>query len=158
MNCFTTALAASLLIATAASASAAEFPKSGSTKGTTYLIETFGDGLDGWQGKWQPYISVSVGVIRDEKDGGPFDKNFLRCVSHQAMVAGKLSLSGTCTETDKDGDKAFSTYGAGEFTWVGGTGKYKGITGGGTSKAETIYEDKKNWAGIVSFEGHWEIK
>ena len=66
MNSFTTSLAASLLAVTATGASAAEFPKSGSTKGTIYLIETFVDELDGWQAEWQPYINVSVGVIRDE--------------------------------------------------------------------------------------------
>jgi hypothetical protein len=157
MNCFNTALAASLLAVTAAGASA-DFPKSGSTKGTTYLIETFVDELDGWQAEWQPYIAVSVGVIRDQKDGGPFDKNFLRCVGQAAMVAGKSSLSGTCTETDKDGDQIFISYGAGEFTYAGGTGKYKGITGGGTNKVETIHDGKKNWAGILSSEKHWEIK
>ena len=158
MNCITTALAASLLAVTAASASAADFPKSGSTKGTTYLIETFVDELEGWQAEWQPYINVSVGVIRDEKEGGPFDKNFMRCVAQQAMVAGKSSLGGSCTETDKDGDMIFIAYGAGEFTFVGGTGKYQGITGGGTNKVETIHEGKKNWAGILSSEKHWEIK
>ena len=122
------------------------------------MIETFGDELDGWQADWQPYISVSVGVIRDEKDGGPFDKNFLRCIGQSAMVSGKFSNSGTCTETDKDGDKVFIAYGVGEFTYAGGTGKYKGITGGGTNKVETIHEGKKNWAGILSSEKHWEIK
>lgn len=74
------------------------------------------------------------------------------------MIAGAYTDSGTCTETGKDGDKTFVTYGPETFTYVGGTGKYKGITGGGTFKSDPVYLGKKDAAFIVSFEKHREIK
>jgi hypothetical protein len=158
MNCFKTAIAASMLALTATSAFAAEFPKSGSTKATGYLTATITDQLDGWEAEWQPENYVMTGIIRNEKDGGPFDKSFLRCIGVEAMVAGAIWDNGTCTETDKDGDKIFITYVVGVFTFIGGTGKYKGITGGGPTTGDLIFQDKKNWAAVVSFEKNWEIK
>jgi hypothetical protein len=158
MNSFTTALAASLLASAAASAFAADFPKSGSTKATGYLTAAITDQLDGWDADWQPENYVLTGIIRNETDGGPFDKSFLRCIGVEAMVAGKYWDNGTCTETDTDGDKIFITYGVGTFTFVGGTGKYKGITGGGTNSGSPIFQDKKNAAYVVVFEKTWEMK
>ena len=158
MNILTTAFAASLLALTSAGASAADFPKSGTTKATGYMTQTTVDELDGWEADWQPNLNMAMGIIRNETAGGPFDKSFLRCIGQDAMVAGKYVSNGTCTETDTAGDKIFITYGADAFTFIGGTGKYKGITGGGTSKSETIFQGAKNWAGVVSFEKHWEIK
>lgn len=158
MNCFNTAIAATMLALTATAAFAAEFPKSGSTKATGYFTATVTDQLDGWEAEWQPENYVMTGIIRNEKDGGPFDKSFIRCIGVEAMVAGQFWDNGTCTETDKDGDKIFITYGVGTFTYIGGTGKYKGITGGGTNKGDPTFQDKKNWAAVVAFEKHWEIK
>lgn len=158
MNSFTTAIAASTLALTAASASAAEFPKSGSTKATSYYTQTIVDELEGWEADWQPNVYVLTGILRNAVDGGPFDKNFLRCIGQSAMVAGAYTDSGTCTETDKDSDKIFITYGPDSFTYVGGTGKYKGITGGGTFKADPVYIGKKDSAFIISFEKNWAIK
>ena len=158
MNIRTAIFAASMLALTASGASAADFPKSGTTKATGYLTQTIVDELEGWQADWQPNLNVGMAIIRNETEGGPFDKSFMRCIGQDAMVAGKYWSNGTCTETDAAGDKIFITYGADSFTFTGGTGKYKGITGGGTSKAETVFQGAKNWAGILSFEKHWEIK
>ena len=156
MNRFTTTIAASLLAATAASA--ADFPKSGNTKATGYFTATVTDQLAGWEADWQPENYVMTGILRNEKDGGPFDKSFIRCIGVEAMVAGQFWDNGTCTETDKDGDKIFITYGVGTFAYIGGTGKYKGMTGGGTNTGNPIFQDGKNWAAVVEFEKHWEIK
>ena len=158
MNHFHLAIAASMLALTVTSASAAEFPKTGDTKATGYMTSTPVEQLDGWEADWQPEIYVQTGIIRNEKDGGPFDRSFLRCIGVAAMVAGQFSDSGTCTETDKDGDKIFITYGVGTFTFIGGTGKYKGMAGGGTVKADVAFQDKKNGAYILAFEKHWAIK
>jgi hypothetical protein len=156
MNRFTTTITALLL--TSASASAADFPKSGSTKATGYLTATVIGQLDGWVADWQPDSYVITGILRNDMEGGPFDKSFIRCIGVEAMVAGQFWDNGTCTETDKDGDKIFITYGVGKFAYVGGTGKYKGITGGGTNSGDPIFQDGKNWAAVVAFEKNWEIK
>ncbi len=108
------------------------------------------DELDGWEADWQPNLNVGMGVIRNETEGGPFDKSFMRCIGQDAMAAGKYLTNGSCTETDAAGDKIFITYNAESFTFAGGTGKYKGITGGGTIKFETVFQGGKIWAGIAS--------
>ena len=158
MNIRTAILAASMLALTAAGAPAADFPKSGTTKATGYWTQTTLDELQGWEADWQPNLNVGMGIIRNETGGGPFDKSFLRCIGQDTLAAGTYLTYGSCTETDIAGDKIFITYNAESFTFVGGTGKYKGITGGGTSKSETVIQGAKNWAGILSFEKHWEIK
>ena len=163
MNAFKTIIAASFLGASAFalaahSAFAAELPKSGSTKATGYQTFVFADALDGWDTAFQPDIFVMTAVIRNEKEGGPFDKNTMRCVGQEAIIAGAYKNSGTCTETDTDGDKMFIAFGSGTFTYLSGTGKYKGITGGGTIRSEIVFQGPKSRATISSYEKHWEIK
>jgi hypothetical protein len=158
MKTFTTALAASLLALNTAGSSAADFAKSGSTKATGYETSVTVDALDGWEADMQPDVFVMTGLLRNEKEGGAFDKSFIRCLGQEAMIAGAYTTSGTCTETDKDGDKIFITFETDKFTYVSGTGKYKGITGGGTMKSEIVFQSPKNVATITAYEKHWEIK
>ena len=158
MNTLTAAFAASLLALTTAGASAADFPKSGSTKATGYETSVTVDALDGWEADMQPDVFVMTGLLRNEKEGGPFDKNFIRCLGQEAIIAGAYKTSGTCTETDKDGDKIFIAFETDKFTYVSGTGKYKGITGGGTMKSEIAFQGPKNVAAITAYEKQWEIK
>ncbi|MGQ0484911.1 MAG: hypothetical protein ACT4SY_06120 [Hyphomicrobiales bacterium] len=158
MNCFQLVIAASLLGLTAASAQAEEFPKSGSTKTSGYMSGTVIDELEGWDAEWQPNVYVATAIVRNAMDGGPFDKSFVRCIGQQAMIAGKFSSSGACTQIDEDGDKIFITSEPDSFNFIGGTGKYQGITGGGTYNGYPVFQGKKNWAVYVSYESHWEIK
>jgi hypothetical protein len=158
MNNLIAATVASMLALTSASASAADFPKSGSVKATSYDTSITVEALDGWEADFQPDIFVLTGLLRSEKEGGPFDKTFMRCIGQGALIAGAYKNSGTCTETDKDGDKIFITFETGTFTFVSGTGKYKGITGGGTSKSEIAFQGPKDVVLITSHEKHWEIK
>jgi hypothetical protein len=158
MNIFSTAMAGALVAIAAVSAGAAEFPKSGSSKSTGYAVSTSLEALEGWDAEWQPNINVMTSINRTEGADGALDKSYMRCIGQEAMVAGIYRGGGSCTETDSDGDKIFISWESDAFTLIGGTGKYKGITGGGTSKYEPVYQDKKNWAGMFSFEKHWEIK
>ena len=158
MTYFHIAIAASILALTAASAPAADFPKKGTTKATGYLTGGPVETLEGWEAGSNPEISVSSGVIRNEKAGGPFDNNYIRCIGQDVMIADKFLSNGVCTETDKAGDMIFITYSGEGFTFIGGTGKYKGITGGGTDKSDIVFQGKKNWAIIDAYEKHWEIK
>lgn len=158
MNNPIAAIAASLLALTAASASAADFPKSGSDKGVIYFTAATADELDGWETPFQPGIFVMAGVVRTDPEGGPFDKIYTRCVGQRALLDGKFASSGTCIGYGTDGDKLFLTFEVGKFTLVGGTGKFKGITGVGTTKADRIYQGKNDWAIIMAFEKSWEIK
>jgi len=78
-------------------------------------------------------IPTTDGAV--ERTAGLYDLN---------LKTGTLSARGYSTVTDRDGDKTFSVWegkmvgqpgkarGEGTFKYVGGTGKYQGIKGGGT--------------------------
>jgi hypothetical protein len=53
----------------------------------------------------------------------------VRCLQHQSLVGEAFHLNGSCVETDKDGDNVFTTFDDKNHYLMGGTGKYKGITG-----------------------------
>ena len=46
-----------------------------------------------------------------------------------AVVSGKPNYSGACTQTDRDGDHVFTSFDGTAYKLIGGTGKYKGISG-----------------------------
>ena len=64
----------------------------------------------------------------------------VRCLYHWSVVGETNHVNGSCVETDKDGDNVFTTFDDKNHYLMGGTGKYKGITGtvpytdGGTSR------------------------
>ena len=158
MQTFKAAIAASLLTLTASGATAANFPKSGSEKGVIYFTASVADELDGWDTPFQPGIYVMTGVVRTDPAGSAFDKSYVRCVGERALLGGKFSTAGSCTQTDTEGDKAFVTFETGKYAYVGGTGKYKGLTGGGPVTSERIYQGKNDWAVVMAFEKQWEVK
>lgn len=69
----------------------------------------------------------------------------------------QLDGSGICEGMDEDGDLwwVWVTGGTeGEFGFTGGTGKYAGISGGGTWKQQVRYADGK---AVNDWEGSWTI-
>ena len=58
-----------------------------------------------------------------------FDGMHAHCLMLSAIIGGKSSVSGTCTETDGDGDHVFTSFDSAAYKLIGGTGKYKGISG-----------------------------
>ncbi len=59
------------------------------------------------------------------------------CAGNVLVVQGKASARGECLWTDSDGDTFIGTFvdepgKPGAWTFVGGTGKWKGVTGSGT--------------------------
>ncbi|MDH4323988.1 MAG: hypothetical protein OEW90_07585 [Betaproteobacteria bacterium] len=78
------------------------------------------------------------GITDSNPAGGPFDGTTYECRS--VMDASKVSVefSGRCTFVDKDGHKALGAFTGTpkgwEWKFVGGTGKWEGIRGGGTTK------------------------
>ena len=80
----------------------------------------------------QPNARGSCGPSTASK---PLDNLALRCLEGipVARKAG-YKFTGSCVETDGDGDKLYLAYEGpedGPLTVLGGTGKYKGITGAG---------------------------
>lgn len=61
------------------------------------------------------------------------------CVGYIRILGGKLTGKGTCRWLDAGGDSAvgeweYPSAGDPAWTWLSGTGKFKGISGGGTFK------------------------
>lgn len=91
--------------------------------------------------------------------GAPFDVLVFRCVWYSQTVSGRDADRGVCIKTDKDGDTiAYSGSGT-SYSFLGGTGKFKGLTGHGTYAVTFFKPDGDNGAKlIVRHEGDWQIQ
>ena len=81
------------------------------------------------------------GIGTAERKSDPFRLFTVRCVSYSQVVKGNSGAQGSCSFTDPDGDTftGLWTSGTGQpntWTFVVGTGKWKGIQGDGTWRAE----------------------
>ena len=78
---------------------------------------------------------------------------------HWSQVGETFHFNGSCVETDKDGDNVFTTFDDKNHYLMGGTGKYKGITG---TVPYTVVELHETVGGrpadIVNHKATWEIK
>jgi hypothetical protein len=86
-------------------------------------------------------VMEAVGTTQNTKGEKMLDKMAARCVALNVDMAGKKYIDGVCVLADSGGDKIFSTFdtrdvdkaqpemNCGTHIIVGGTGKYKGITG-----------------------------
>jgi hypothetical protein len=75
------------------------------------------------------------GIARASADKKAFDNNSFHCVSLMRMYRGQRSGNGACRFVDPDGDAVVGemVLGPSDGTWtfLEGTGKWKGIKGGG---------------------------
>lgn len=86
-------------------------------------------------------VLEAVGTTQNLKGDAMLDKMAARCVALSVDVTDKKYIDGICVLTDTGGDKIVSTFdtrdvdksqpefSCGTHVIVGGTGKYKGITG-----------------------------
>src|ERR671921_382148 len=79
--------------------------------------------------------------FNDKGDGSMFHRAGVKCPAFYDVDAnGKANGGGYCIITDNDGDQAYCKWtnsgtpasGPGNFKYVGGTGKYSGLTGDNT--------------------------
>ncbi len=72
------------------------------------------------------------------------------------------AFTGTCIQTDADGDKLFMTYEgpeSGRVEWIGGTGKYSDIAGSGTwSVADAPGNTSSLFTFTLSYDVNWTQK
>ena len=140
-----------------ASASSAEFPKSGQAEyDTYYVIKTIAElETDVATGGLYDF----TGITRNVKGEAPFNNMSVHCLSRWTMIREKFDHSGSCTETDEDGDTVFTTFDNDNHYMVGGTGKYAGITGtvpySGTLLHNTVDDQE---AVITNHKATWQIK
>jgi hypothetical protein len=141
----------------AAPAAAAEFPKTGSAEYDTYYVDNTLAKIDSGAGTGG--IVDSTGITRNVKGEGPFHDMSVRCLYHWSSVGETFHFNGSCVETDKDGDNVFTTFDDKNHYLMGGTGKYKSITG---TVPYTVVELHEAVGGrsalIVNHKATWEIK
>ena len=142
----------------ATSTFAQDFPKKGEAEVDTYYVfdtrATFPKNELGAAG-----IDEFNGVSRNVKGEGPFNDMSVYCLAHWTMIGDAYKSNGSCIETDRDGDNIFVTFDEGSDYLLGGTGKYKGITG---KSPYTATELRANASGratyVVNHKRIWEIK
>jgi hypothetical protein len=141
----------------AAPAIAAEFPKTGEAEYDTYYVGNPVAKIDSGAGTGT--IVDETGITRNVKGEGPFHDMSVRCLYHWSVVGETNHLNGSCVETDKDGDNVFTTFDDKAHYLMGGTGKYKGITGTVPYTVVGLHETiggRTAW--IVNHKATWEIK
>ena len=126
-----TALSAvTLYAATPVLAGTAVLPSNGETTYATHYAgravgtEYLGDGAS------ESLVELT-GVSRNAVGQPAFDAMNAHCLMLSAIIGGKPRRYGACTQTDHDGDHAFTSFDGAAFKLIGGTGKYKGISGSG---------------------------
>jgi hypothetical protein len=124
-----TALSAAALCAAApVLAGTVIVPPSGETTYVTHytgrVIDTeyLGDGAS-------ESLVEMTGISRNAVGQSAFDGMHSHCLMLSAIIGGKPSFSGACTQTDPDGDHVFTSFDGAAYKLIGGTGKYKGISG-----------------------------
>jgi hypothetical protein len=146
-----------VLMFCAAPAVSAEFPKTGEAEFDTYYVDNVVAKIDSGVGTGA--IVDETGITRNVKGEAPFNDMSVRCLYQESSVGETLHFNGTCVETDKDGDNIFATFDDKNHYLMGGTGKYKGITG---TVAYTIVELHETVGGrpalVINHKAKWEIK
>jgi len=117
----------------------AQIPKEGAS---SYIIAYSGTYKTVAMGQERFQMTYEVlGVIVSDASDCILQNASLRCVgSNHAITGAYEDDNGFCVSTRPDGDQLFTSYkasgklggvGKGTFTYVGGTGKFAGIEGGG---------------------------
>jgi hypothetical protein len=104
---------------------------------------------------------VQSGVIFADDPASPIDRTATTCTGSMVMdTTGQATVvSGHCDGVNADGDVWTIWYAGdqdgGDWGYMGGTGKFEGIKGGGTFSAEVQWSDGR---GINSWEGTYTLR
>jgi hypothetical protein len=104
---------------------------------------------------------VQSGMVFADDSISPLDRSATTCSGSMVMDASARAtvVSGHCDGVDADGDVWTIWYGGdedgGDWGYMGGTGKFEGIEGGGTFSAESQWSDGR---GINSWEGTYTLR
>jgi hypothetical protein len=135
----------------------AEFPKTGEAEYVAYCVDNPVAKIDSGVGTGT--ILDETCITRNVKGEGPFHDMSVRCLYHWSVVGETNHFNGSCVETDKDGDNVFTTFDDKNHYLIGGTGKYKGITGTVPYTVVELHEAVGGRsAAIVNHKATWEIK
>ncbi len=154
------AWASLLVIGACSGASAQNFPKEGSASYTTHYVNMSATPMK--MGDRLVSIYESGGITRNDAGEGPFNNMGTRCLGLREANGNDVVNRGSCIDTDKDGDQVFSTYLAdaksGRHEFVGGTGKYQGITGSAEYTFQSIkVPDGARPMVLVPHKANWKL-
>jgi hypothetical protein len=99
--------------------------------------------------------SIENGFVYGEGAGNPFDKMIQNCYSIAMAKPGSDAVEqfGHCEGLDKDEDLFVLNFHGDTWTISGGTGKFAGMKGGGTTKVIQTWSDGSyliSWTGTTS--------
>jgi hypothetical protein len=143
------AVAAALL---SLAASSADLPKSGKYSG--HYGWTFSGQTQKLGDDRTIYAGVLPGVMFNNEGKGFMHKARVDCTLFNDVNKGHATANGTCVVTDADGDKVFVQWNCagpmptcpGTERFVGGTGKYTGISGEQKFQGNFIGETGAGWS------------
>ena len=144
-----------------ASAQQLQMPQQGTTTYVTYylirILTTLNMGDVGSEN-----LRELVGITRNIDGQKFFDAMTVRCIQYMETLGSVADYNGACVETDSDGDKVFTTFKGGSVrlhTLVGGTGKYKGISGTAAYTGKMLPSPGEGYlANIVEHKVTWQFK
>jgi hypothetical protein len=157
-----------LIVVLGETVSAADIPKQGAFSLKVYVTGTWKAITMGEERLHATYDGV--GIVANDKGTGFLNNAASYNLGQVHGVNGiKESETGFIVYTDADGDKVHATYdwkgvlfksSHGTFTFVGGTGKYAGITGGGASTFGPTPKAKNDvhlYQGITKANGQYRL-
>lgn len=111
------------------------------------------------------YQGIGQGPFFNDAGSGFLHLAVVACPGRGLVDKGRLEFSGYCAATDKDGDKAVLKWSctdnagrcAGNFDWIGGTGKYTGIKGRNVFDAGALGQAATGPVGFANWKGEWEL-
>jgi hypothetical protein len=126
------------------------FPASGEAKLAAYSVCRSAVILDmGPVGS--NFSAECTGIVKTRDGSKLLDNLAIRCMEESKARPEGYAFTGTCIQTDGDGDKIFMTYEgpeSGAIALLGGTGKYQDITGKG---AWSVVDAPGNTAQLFAF-------
>jgi hypothetical protein len=139
-------------------AEVAKLPPSGTTHFTTYFSVRPAHELTMVDDSSISVVEL-VGITRNP-DGEPhFDNMVVRCLASIRVIKGEQELYGACKETDADGDYTSTTFDSKAHYFIGGTGKYKGISGEAPFTVQSLpAPDEGLGALIIPHEVTWQLE
>ncbi len=103
-----------------------------------------------------------IGVVKTRDGSKLLDNLAIRCLEESKARPEGYDFTGTCIQTDGDGDKLFMTYEGpegGDIALLGGTGKYKDVAGKGTwTVADAPGNNASLFAFTLSYDVSWTTK
>ena len=133
-------------------ASAAELPKSGTYSG--HYGWTFTGQVQQLGPDRTVYAGVVPGVMFNDEGKGFMHKSRVDCTLYNDVNQGRANARGTCVVMDAEGDKIFVEWECsgmmpacpGTERFVGGTGKYAGISGEQQFQGNFIGDTGAGWS------------